>query len=59
MLGLLVSIGVLVNTVLAIPPERAAEFGYPAGVDVWSVPLTLQTLPSLTKLRCGKAYRAR
>lgn len=35
MLGLLASIGVLASTVLAISPERAAEFGYPAGVDVW------------------------
>ncbi|KAH9219123.1 hypothetical protein DL95DRAFT_457591 [Leptodontidium sp. 2 PMI_412] len=32
----------LVGHAFAISPESAAEFGYPAGVDVW----------------CGKAYRA-
>jgi hypothetical protein len=30
-------LSLLVGSVLAISDELAAEFGYPAGVDVWSV----------------------
>ncbi|CAG8976492.1 hypothetical protein HYALB_00005989 [Hymenoscyphus albidus] len=36
MLKALVSAVVLATTVKAIPPERALEFGYPTGVDVWN-----------------------
>jgi len=35
MLRLYSAIFLLVGYALAISPELAAEFGYPAGVDVW------------------------